>query len=65
MRNRVGQLRHEKGMTEEELGEVFGVTGSLIRNIECRRNEPRVEMWHALANYFDVHVWYLMGIIEE
>lgn len=62
----IRRLRLEKGMTQEELGNVIGVQKSAIRKYESGRveNIPRSSI-HKMAKLFGVKPSYLMGFAEE
>lgn len=64
MKNRLKQLRTEKGLTQEELGSQLGLANNTISHYETGSNEPtKFETWQALADYFNVSVPYLQGKI--
>lgn len=64
MKNRLKQLRTEKGLTQEELGNQLGLANNTISRYETGSNEPtKSETWQALADYFNVSVPYLQGKI--
>lgn len=49
-------LRTEKGLTQEQLAEVFGVTNRSVSRWENGNNLPDVALILELAKYFDVEV---------
>ena len=69
MKNRIRELRKEKGLTLKELSQRLKENGtpisasSLIKYERGERN-PKLETWIKLADYFDVSVSYLQGISE-
>lgn len=66
MKNRLKQLRTEKGLTQEELGEQVGLANNTISRYETGSNEPtKFETWQKLADFFNVPVDYLLGISED
>ena len=54
-------LREKKGITQEDLGKIIGVTGGTIGNYEQGQRMPQNDiLWLKLARYFNVSVDYLM-----
>ena len=58
---RLRQLREAKGITQKELGAVFGSQKSVISNWEARQSIPRAHILSQLADSFDVSIDYLLG----
>jgi transcriptional regulator with XRE-family HTH domain len=59
---RLRQLRKDKGLTQEELSKVSGVSLPTISRYEGgTRDEPKLTIMKQLANYFDVSIDYLSG----
>ena len=54
--NCVSKLRHEKGVTQEELADAIDVTRQTIISIEKGNYTPSVALALKLAEYFDVTV---------
>lgn len=52
MKNRVRQLREALGMTQEQLGELVGVSRQAINAIETEKNEPSIWMAYDIARIF-------------
>jgi putative transcriptional regulator len=52
MENRVRAMREELGMTQEELGDVVGVSRYTIISIERRRYLPSLPLAFKLAEVF-------------
>ena len=59
--NRIAELRREKGLTLQQVGDAVGVGNNTISRYENGKREPNSEMWKKLANYFNVSVDYLVG----
>ncbi len=55
-------LRFEKGLTQDDLGYILGVTKSCISCYESGTRQPSVEMLISLSVYFKVSIDYLVGI---
>ena len=47
-------IRNQKGLTQHELADVFGVSRSIIAQYEMGRRMPSFEMLCAIAAYFHV-----------
>lgn len=63
---RLRELREEKGMTQEDLGRLLGVTGRQAGNYEANKQFIRDEdSFIKLINYFNVSADYLFGLCDE
>ena len=58
---RIKGLRKKAGLTQQELGDRFGVAKSTICQYENGNSTPNDDMKIAMANYFNVSMDYLMG----
>ena len=58
---RIKKLRKERGLTQEELGKVIGVSKYAVLLYEKGKNHPEAKGLAALADYFQVSIDYLMG----
>lgn len=65
MQNKIRELRKEKNMTLSELANVIGVSAVTISRYENGEREPSLRTLKKLADYFDVPVDYLVGIIDD
>jgi transcriptional regulator with XRE-family HTH domain len=59
--NRLKELRIEKGLTQEELGELVNLTKANISKYESGKLEPNIDTINYLASFFDVSADYLFG----
>ena len=50
------QLRKEKGVTQEKIAEILGVTGQTVSRWELSICYPDLELLPSIANYFGVTV---------
>ena len=57
----IAALRKEKGLTQEELARVFGVTNQAVSKWESSQSCPDVALLPEIAAYFGVSVDALMG----
>lgn len=55
------KLRKEKGITQEELGKILGVTTSMVGMYETNARKPSYEVLLKMADYFGVSTDYLLG----
>lgn len=55
------QLRLEKGLTQQELGDKINVSGSTIRMIEIKKRNGSIDVCSKLADFFGVSMDYLEG----
>lgn len=58
---RIKGLRKKAGLTQQELGDRFGVAKSTICQYENGNSAPNDDIKIAMANYFNVSMDYLMG----
>ena len=59
---RLKELRKERGLTQEDLSKLSGVSFPTISRYENgQRDEPKLTILKTLANYFDVTLDYLVG----
>ena len=56
MQNRIAELRRERRITQEELGEAVGVTRQTIISLENGRYNASLLLAHRLARYFDLAI---------
>lgn len=52
----IGELRREKGMTQEELGEMLGVTNKTVSRWETGKYMPDIDMLKTLGELFGVSI---------
>lgn len=58
---RIRDLRREKDITADELGNAVGVSRFSVSNWETGRNQPNNDILMKLCSYFNVSLDYLMG----
>ena len=59
--DRIREARKAKHMTQEELGELVGVTGVTIMRYEKYQREPRIDQLRKIAEVLGVSWTYLIG----
>lgn len=65
MRNRVKELRTERGMTQEELADDVGVSRQTIISIESGRYNPSILLAYKLARIFGESIEALFQCAEQ
>ena len=71
--NRIKELRNKKGLSQKEFAKAFNefmknsgskktVSYATISRWERGENEPKLEIWIKLSDFFGVSVYYLQGI---
>lgn len=61
---RLNGLRTDRGLSQDELAKIIGVSRSSVSMYEIGRNWPDFEVLDAIADYFDVNVDYLLGFSD-
>ncbi|WP_437441477.1 helix-turn-helix domain-containing protein [Streptococcus uberis] len=59
--NRLKELRKEKGLTQSDLGKIFGVSKMTVLRWENGENQIKPDKAKQLADYFNVTIAYLLG----
>ena len=65
MKNRLEDLRRERGITQEELGAAVGVTRQTIISLENGRYNASLLLAHKIARYFDLTIEELFLFEED
>lgn len=63
--NKIRDLRKKKGMTQQELGQILGVTNNAVSYYESGKRQLSGEMLQKLAEIFGVSTDYILGIGAE
>lgn len=64
-KDRLKELRIEKGLKQAELGVALNTTDDTIFSWEKGRAEPSIEMLIKLCDFFEVSADYLLGRIDD
>lgn len=56
------ELRMEKGLSQQELAQIFNVTQSTVAKWESGDREPNFSILIELSNYFNISTDILLGI---
>jgi len=62
---RLKLLRTKKGTKQKELGNILGVSESIVSLYETNRSDPKDKNKVEIAKYFGVSLDYLLGIIDD
>ena len=62
---RIKELRKEKGLSQEGVGNIIGATRYAVYSYEKGRAYPEMKGLIALAEYFDVSMDYLAGRTDK
>ena len=65
MKNRLEELRRERGITQEELADAVGVTRQTIISLENGRYNASLLLAHKLARYFGMCIEDIFLFDEE
>lgn len=65
MKNRIRDLRRDRGMTMKELGAILGVSESAISQYETGKRQPDNETLLRLSEFFGATVGYILGVEEQ
>lgn len=58
---KIKELRYKKGLTQEEIGAILGVSAQSVSKWERGEGYPDIEMLPSLANYFGISIDELLG----
>ena len=59
---RLVELRHEKGLTQQQLADETGLSSSSIARWELRQSEPTASAIIKLAEFFEETTDYILGV---
>ena len=62
---RLKELRKEKKLALQKLGDIIGVSDTAFMNWESGQSEPKASYIISLALFFDVSADYLLGLEDE
>ncbi|WP_298032847.1 helix-turn-helix domain-containing protein [uncultured Dysosmobacter sp.] len=65
LKDRVRKLRKQAGLSQQQLGEVLGLTHKSISMLESGDRSTTIEKLVVLAEYFHVSTDYLLGITDD
>ena len=56
MKNRVRELREQKGLTQEQLGDLVGTSRQAINAIETEKFEPSIWLAYDISRVFECSI---------
>ena len=56
MKNRIEDIRKERGICQEELAKYMGVSRQTISSLENGRYNPSITLAHKIAKYFGMTI---------
>ena len=65
MKNRIEEIRKERGMRQEEFAKVLGVSRQTISSLETGRYNPSIFLAYKIAKYFDMTIEEVFIFDEE
>ncbi|MBQ4177367.1 MAG: helix-turn-helix transcriptional regulator [Lachnospiraceae bacterium] len=65
MKNRIEEIRNEKGIRQEELAKQLGVSRQTISSLENGRYNPSILLAHKIAQYFGMTIEEVFIFEEE
>lgn len=65
MKNRIKELRQEKGLTLKEMGKELGIRDNTLSQYETGKRTPQFGLIQEIANYFNVSIEYLTNATDK
>lgn len=65
MKNRIEEIRNEKGVRQEDLARLMGVSRQTISSLENGRYNPSIMLAHKIAQYFGLAIEEVFIFEEE
>jgi len=65
MKNRIEEIRKEKGIRQEELAKLLGVSRQTISSLETGRYNPSIFLAYKIAKYFGMAIEEVFIFEEE
>ena len=65
MKNRIEEIRKIKGIRQDELGKMLGVSRQTISSLENGRYNPSIILAFKIARYFDMSIEEIFIYEEE
>ena len=56
MKNRIEQIRKEKGIRQDEFARLMGVSRQTISSLETGRYNPSIYLAHKIAKFFEMTI---------
>ena len=65
MKNRIEEIRNQKGIRQEELARLMGVSRQTISSLENGRYNPSIMLAHKISKYFGMTIEEVFIFEEE
>ena len=65
MKNRIEEIRKEKGIRQEELAKIMGVSRQTISSLETGKYNPSIFLAYKIAKYFEMTIEEVFIFDEE
>lgn len=65
MRNRIEEIRKERGIRQDEFAKLMGVSRQTISSLETGRYNPSIYLAYKIAKYFDLTIEEVFIFEEE
>jgi len=65
VKNRIEQIRKQRGIRQEELAQAMRVSRQTISSLENGRYNPSIMLAHSIAKYFDMTIEEVFIFEEE
>lgn len=65
MKNRIEQIRKERGIKQEDFAKHMGVSRQTISSLENGRYNPSIMLAYKIAKYFSMHIEEVFIFEEE
>ena len=65
MKNKIEQIRKERGIRQEEFAKLLGVSRQTISSLETGRYNPSIFLAHKIAKFFDMTIEEVFHFDEE
>ena len=65
MKNRLEQIRKERGIRQDEFARIMGVSRQTISSLETGRYNPSIYLAYKIAKYFDMTIEEMFVFEEE
>lgn len=65
MKNRIEEIRNQKGIKQDELGKILGVSRQTISSLENGRYNPSIMLAYKIAKLFDMSIEEVFIFEEE
>ena len=56
MKNRIEEIRKDKGIRQEDFARALGVSRQTISSLETGRYNPSIQLAYHIARYFDMTI---------